>query len=156
MTFLKWLLLSLLLLPAMELAAFVAVAVAIGLGWAVLLLLFGSFCGLLLLRYGGGSHIARVRAAVNGRSFPALEADGRGGLVILSGILLLIPGFITDAVAVLLLALPALRAAMAALGVKQPSPPPPNGVLDLEPEQWRRVPDPQLRDEREGGRGPRG
>lgn len=151
MTFIKWLLLSLLLLPLMELAAFIAVAVAIGLGWAFLLILFGSFCGLLLLRHGGGSHISRIRTAVNGRSFTALQADGRGGLVMLSGILLLVPGFITDAVAVLLLVVPALRAAGIAFGVRHPPPPrAPDGVLDLEPEQWHRMPDPRIRDERDG------
>ena len=157
MTFLKWALLSLLLLPVMELAAFIAVAVAIGLGWAVLLILFGSFCGLMLLRQSGGAHVARIRAAVGGGSFTALQADGRGGLLILSGVLLLIPGFITDALAVLLLIWPALRAAGDALGVRQAGPASrsPDGVLDLEPEQWRRVPDPQLGDERDDGRGPR-
>jgi UPF0716 protein FxsA len=150
MTILKWLLLSLLLLPVMELAAFIAVAVAIGLGSAVLLILFGSFCGLMLLRHGGGGHIARLRAAVDGRSFTALQADGRGGLVILSGILLLIPGFITDAVAVVLLLRPVLQMAGEALGLRQPPSRPrsPDGVLDLEPEQWHRVPEAQLRDKR--------
>jgi UPF0716 protein FxsA len=153
MTFLKWLLVSLLLLPVMELAAFIAVAVAIGFGWAILLILAGSACGLMLLRHGGGAHVARIRAAVNGRSFTALEADGRGGLVILSGILLLIPGFITDAAAVVLLLLPALRAVF---GVRGPGPRPrsPDGVLDLEPEQWQRIPDPQLEDERTRRRPP--
>jgi UPF0716 protein FxsA len=153
MTFLKWLLIALLLLPALELAAFVAVALAIGFGWAVLLLLFGSFCGLLLLRHGGGSHIARIRSAMNGRSFTALEADGRGGLIILSGLLLLVPGFITDALAVLLLILPLLHMAAGRLGVRQPPPRrSPDGVLDLEPDDWHRVPDPRL-PEREDRRG---
>ena len=153
MTILKWLLLSLLLLPVMELAAFIAVAVAIGLGSALLLIVAGSFCGLMLLRHGGGSHIGRIRAAVNGRSFTALEADGRGGLVILSGVLLLIPGFITDAVAVVLLLRPAYLAAAEALGLRQPAPPQrsPDGVLDLQPEDWHRVPDAQLRDGRREG-----
>jgi UPF0716 protein FxsA len=106
---------------------------------------------MLLLRHGGGSHISRIRAAVNGRSFTALEADGRGGLVIISGILLLIPGFITDAVAIMLLLVPALRSAAEALGLRQQATPrrSPDGVLDLEPEQWHRVPDPRLRNERD-------
>lgn len=150
MTLLKWLPLSLLLLPIMELAAFIAVAVAIGLGWAVLLIVFGSFCGLMLLRHGGGTHIARLRAAVDGRSFTALQSDGRGGLVILSGILLLVPGFITDAVAVVLLLRPVLQIAAEALGLRRPPPSgrSPDGVLDLEPEQWHHVPEARLRGER--------
>jgi UPF0716 protein FxsA len=150
MPILRWLLLSLLLLPVMELVAFIAVAVAIGFGWAVGLILLGSFCGMLLLREGGGRHISRIRAAVNGRSFTALEADGRDGLVIISGILLLIPGFITDAIAIVLLIFPALRSAAGALGLRQPAPPRSrDGVLDLEPEQWHRVPDPRLANDRE-------
>jgi UPF0716 protein FxsA len=151
MPILRWLLLGLLLLPVMELIAFIAVAVAIGFIQALGLILLGSLCGILLLRHGGGGHIARVRAAVNGRSFSALEADGRGGLIILSGILLLIPGFITDAAALVLLIWPALRSAAEMLGLRRPAPPrrSPDGVLDLEPEQWRRVPDPRLRDERD-------
>ena len=150
MPLLQWLLLSLLLLPLMELVAFIAVAVAIGFGWAVALILLGSFCGMLLLRHAGGSHIARIRSAVSGRSFTALEADGRGGLIIISGILLLIPGFITDAIAIVLLLSPLLRSAAEALGLRHRAPPPrsPDGVLDLEPDQWQRVPDPRLSDER--------
>ena len=151
MPILRWLLLSLLLLPVMELVAFIAVAVAIGFGSALALILLGSFCGVLLLRHGGGNHVSRIRAAVNGRSFSALEADGRGGLVIVSGILLLIPGFITDAVAIVLLVWPALRGAAEALGLREPAPRPrsPDGVLDLEREQWHRVPDPRLPDQRD-------
>jgi UPF0716 protein FxsA len=149
MPILRWLVISLLLLPVMELIAFIAVAVAIGFGPSLGLILLGSLCGILLLRHGGGSHIGRIRAAVNGRSFTALEADGRGGLIIISGILLLIPGFITDALAVVLLILPALRSAAEALGLRQPAPPrsSPDGIVELAPDEWHRVPDPRLPNE---------
>jgi UPF0716 protein FxsA len=150
MTFLKWIAVSLLLLPLMELIAFIAVAAAIGFAAALGLIMLGSVCGLMLLRHGGGGHVARLRTAVNGRSFSALQTDGPGGLVLLAGILLLIPGFVTDAIALVLLIFPVLRSAAETLGLRQP---PvrrsPDGVLDLEPEQWRRVPDPRLPDERD-------
>ncbi len=150
MSFLKWIAVSVLLLPVMELAAFIAVAVAIGFDVALGLIVLGSVCGLMLLRHGGGGHVARIRTALNGRSFSALETDGPGGLVLLAGILLIIPGFITDAVALVLLAYPAVRSIAVTLGLRQP---PvrrsPDGVLDLEPEQWRRVPDTRLPPERE-------
>jgi UPF0716 protein FxsA len=146
----KWIAISLLLLPLLEPAAFVAVAVAIGFGPAVGLLILGSVLGLMLLRHGGGGHVARIRTAVNGRSFSALGADGPGGLVLLAGILLLIPGFVTDGIALVLLLFPAWRGIAAALGLRQPPQRrSPDGILDLEPEQWRRVPDPQLPNERE-------
>lgn len=150
MAILRWLLLSLFLLPLMELAAFIAVAVAIGFGWAVLLVLAGSAAGLLLLRHAGFGHIARVRMAMGSRDFTALQADGTGGLVLLSGFLLLVPGFITDAVALLLLIGPLRRILTEALGLQRPpARRAPDGVVDLEPEQWHRVPDPRLPDDRE-------
>jgi UPF0716 protein FxsA len=150
MTFLKWIVVSVLLLPLAELAAFIAVAVAIGFGAALGLIVLGTVCGLMLLRHGGGGRVARIRTAVNGRSFSAFEANGPGGLVLLAGILLIIPGFITDAVALLVLAFPAVRSLALTLGLRQP----PvrrshDGVLDLDSEQWHRVPDPRLPHERE-------
>ena len=153
MAIVKWLLLSLLLLPVMELAAFIAVAMAIGFGWALGLVVLGSFAGLMLLRHAGFGHIARVRVAMGSRDFTALQADGTGGLVLLSGVLLLIPGFITDAVAVILLVAPLRRVLAEALGLERPARSrAPDGVVDLEPEQWRRVPDPQLPDDRRDSR----
>src|SRR5471032_1401906 len=99
----KYLLLALLALPLAELAVFIAVATQIGFGWALALILAGSLAGGYLLRHAGGSHIARVRVAINQGSFTALQADGRGGAVLLAGILLLIPGFITDVLGLLVL-----------------------------------------------------
>jgi UPF0716 protein FxsA len=149
MPVLKWLLVSLLLLPIMELAAFVAVAVAIGFGPALGLILIGSLVGFFLLRHAGFGHIARMRVAMGNRDFTALSADGTGGMVLLSGVLLLIPGFITDAIGVLLLIAPLRRVVSDALGLQRPTPRAPDGVVDLEPEQWRRVPDPRLPDQRD-------
>jgi UPF0716 family protein affecting phage T7 exclusion len=150
MSFLKWIPVSLLLLPVMELATFIAVAVAIGFATALGLIVLGSICGMMLLRHGGGGHVARIRTAVNGRSFSALQTDAPGGVVLLAGILLLIPGFITDAIALVLLLFPALRRAAETLGLRQPPPcRSPDGVLDLEPEQWHQVPDPRLPHDRE-------
>ncbi len=104
----------------------------------------------MLLRHGGGSHIARVRTAWDQGSFTALQADSTGGIVLLAGILLLIPGFITDLAGLLLLLAPLWRALSAALGRGGP-PARTDGVVDLAPEQWHQVPDPALpnRDENE-------
>jgi UPF0716 protein FxsA len=100
----KWVLSVLLMLPFLELAAFIAVAVAVGFGWALGLILASSLAGALILRHAGGNHIARVRVALGQGSFTALQADGSGGLILLAGILLLIPGFITDVVGLAVLA----------------------------------------------------
>jgi UPF0716 protein FxsA len=144
----KWLLLALLALPLVELAAFIGVAATIGLIWALALLLAGSLAGALVLRYASGNHIARVRVALGDGGFTALQADSDGFLIVLAGILLLIPGFITDAAGLLLLIAPLRRALGTALrGGMQP--PRGDGVVDLQPEQWRRVPDPVLPEPRD-------
>jgi UPF0716 protein FxsA len=143
----KWLLLTLLALPILELAAFFAVAATIGFGWAFGLLLAASLAGLLVLRHAGGSHIARMRILLDQGSFAALQADSHGGLILLAGILLLIPGFITDIVALFLLVARLRRAVGAAFGGSA-SPPRNDGVVDLAPEQWHQIPDPSLPDRR--------
>jgi UPF0716 protein FxsA len=141
----KWLLLALLALPLAELVVFILVASHIGFALALMLVLAGMLAGGLVLRHAGGSHVARVRVAINQGldqgSFTALQAGGRGGAFLLAGILLLIPGFITDALALLVLA--------GTLFQRQSPPVRSDGVVDLEPEQWQRVPDPALPDRRE-------
>ena len=97
----------------------------------------------MVLRHAGGSHIARMRVAVGTNNFTSLQADGPGTLTLLAGILLLIPGFITDALGLLLLLAPLRRALAALLGLR-PKPAQPDGVVDLEREQWHQVPDPAL------------
>ena len=87
----KWLLSMLLVLPLMELAAFIAVSAFIGFGWALGLVLAGSLAGLLILR-----HVERLRVALDHGNFTVLRADSSGGLTLLAGILPLVPGFITD------------------------------------------------------------
>jgi len=139
----KYLLLAVLALPFLELAAFIAVAQAIGFLWALTLIVAGSLAGATVLRRAGGNHIARVRLAMDGGAFSALHADDAGAATLFAGILLLIPGFITDLVGLALL-VPVLRRGLAALfGWRQPAPRD-DGVVDLQPEQWHRVPDPTL------------
>jgi len=143
----KVLLLTLLALPVLELVAFGAVAATIGFGWALILLLAGSFAGALVLRHAGGNHIARMRVAMAEGSISSLAADSTGSLVILAGILLLVPGFITDLVGLGVLASTLFRP-------RRAPPQRSDGVVDLEPEQWRRMPEPALRDDRDRGSRP--
>jgi UPF0716 protein FxsA len=139
----KWLVLAVLALPLAELAVFIAVAATIGFPLALGLVLAGSFAGALVLRHAGGNHIARVRVALDQGSFTSVESDARGAVILLAGILLLIPGFITDVLGLLLLIAPLRRAVFGRFGRRAP-PARADGVVDLEPEQWRRVPDPAL------------
>jgi UPF0716 family protein affecting phage T7 exclusion len=99
----KWPLLALLALPFMELVVFIAVTESIGFLWALGLLLATSLAGVMALRHAGGNQIARVRVALGEGGFTALRADSAGTVAQLAGILLLIPGFITDIQGLLLL-----------------------------------------------------
>ena len=137
----KWVLWAVLAMPLLELTAFIVVASAIGFGWALSLIFIGSIAGLLILRHAGGAHIARIRVALAQGTFTALQADSKGGLTLLAGILLLIPGFISDIVALMLLIAP-LRRVIGLVGSTAAKEQ--DGVVDLAPEQWRRVPDPSL------------
>ncbi|MDO9412804.1 MAG: FxsA family protein [Pseudolabrys sp.] len=140
----KWLLLSVLALPLAEAVAFIAVAAALGFFQALGLLILGTVAGVMVLRHAGGNHIARVRTAMAQGGLTALQADGTGGLILLAGILLVIPGFITDALGLLVLTVPLWR-----MLTGPPAPPArTDGIVDLEPEQWRRVDDPALSDRR--------
>lgn len=147
----KWALLAIVILPFLELAAFIIVAATVGFGWALSLLLAGSLTGLLVLRHAGGNHIARMRVVMEQGSFTALRADGSGGVLLLAGILLLIPGFISDLLAFFLLVGPVWRAAGAAFGERTAHD---DGVVDLAPQQWHQVPDPSLPDRRRDDRKP--
>jgi UPF0716 protein FxsA len=95
-------LLGLVLYAVVEIAAVVAVASWIGIGWTLLLLLGLSLLGVLLLRREG------TRAW---RSFSAAVAEGRppgrealdGMLVLAGAVLIVLPGFVTDVLALLCL-----------------------------------------------------
>jgi UPF0716 protein FxsA len=150
-----WLLTALLALPLAEIVVFVLVAVWIGFAWAALALFTTTLAGALILRHSGGAHIARVRTVLGPQRVTALEADGPGTLTLLAGILLLIPGFITDAIGILLL-VPPLRRGLGVLLLRAftSAAPKREGVVDLDPQEWRQMPDAKLRDERDRQRGP--
>ncbi|MGH7879959.1 MAG: FxsA family protein, partial [Candidatus Binataceae bacterium] len=114
-----------------------------------LLLTAASFAGAMVLRHAGGNHIPRVRGALGQGSFTSLQADGTGTLTLFAGILLLIPGFITDVLGLLLLLEPPRRSLAIWLGLRAPSTRT-DGVVDLAAEQWHQVPDPALPHRRDG------
>jgi UPF0716 protein FxsA len=148
----KWLLLGLAALPLAELAAFIAVAALWGFVAALALLIGASVAGGVILRRAGGNHVQRMRVAMRDgfarQDFTALRVDGIGGLTLLGGFLLAVPGFITGAIGILVLLVPTWRLLSETLG-RRPPEPPADGVVDLNPTQWRRVEDPRLSDRRD-------
>jgi UPF0716 protein FxsA len=93
---------ALILLAAVEVLAFIEVGHAIGWLGAVVLLLGTSLIGTQILRIQGRAAIGRVSLAVSEHRAPGRAAlDGVLGL--LGGLLLVVPGFVTDALGALLL-----------------------------------------------------
>ena len=103
-------LLGIAVLLAAEIAALVSVAARIGVLPAIGLLVVVSLCGPWLVRRAGLGVWRRARASVATGAAPD-RALLDGVLLLLAGLLICIPGFVTDAAGILLL-LPAVRAAL--------------------------------------------
>lgn len=91
--------------PVAEVFVFIEVGLAIGWLWAVVLLVGTSMLGVQLLRIQGRVAIERVSLAVSERRAPGAAALD-GALGFLGGLLLVVPGFISDVFGALLLAAP--------------------------------------------------
>ena len=100
------LLLAFIAVPVAELAVIVAVAHHIGLLWTLATLFGFSILGSVLAKEQGLEMWRRVRVSLARGDIPSSEVVD-GFLILLAGALLLTPGFITDAVGVLLLIPPA-------------------------------------------------
>ncbi len=99
------LLLLLLCVPLLELYVIVQVAGGMGIGWTILLLIGVSVAGAWMVRRSGLGVLNQIRNRLNRGELPAAElVDGL--LILLAGALMLTPGFLTDAVGLLLLFLP--------------------------------------------------
>jgi UPF0716 protein FxsA len=96
------LLLVLIALPVVEVFVFIEVGHAIGWLLAIVLLLGTSVIGARLLRIQGRSAIERVSLAVSEHRAPARAAVD-GALGFLGGVLLAVPGFVTDVLGALLM-----------------------------------------------------
>jgi UPF0716 protein FxsA len=89
-------------LPIVEITVAIQVAHHIGgLNTVALLLLF-SFAGMWLARLEGFSVVRRIQEQLENRMVPTNELI-EGALVFVGGVLLVVPGFVTDALGLLLL-----------------------------------------------------
>jgi UPF0716 protein FxsA len=143
----KWIIPAILMLPLAEIAAFVTVASWIGFGWALLLALATTFCGVWVLRRAGRDGLARFRGAMAARADFDLGAGTF--LTVLGGLLLVLPGFITDVLGGLVLIGPLRRRLVALLrpstaAGRRGGAGAAEGVVDLDPEEWRQLPERQL------------
>ena len=94
--------------PILELWVLIRVGAAIGAGLTIGLVVLSAMLGIAILKRQGFQTLARVRARVaRGEEPTAAVLDGM--VLAVAGLLLLIPGFLTDVLALLAL-IPALRA----------------------------------------------
>ncbi|SHN46028.1 FxsA family protein [Cryptosporangium aurantiacum] len=97
----------LIVVPTVEISVLIRVGHEVGLGWTLVLLLASAFLGSWLLRREGGRAFRALRDAAQAGRTPAKES-AEGAVVLVGGLLMILPGFLTDVVGILLL-LPPIR-----------------------------------------------
>lgn len=98
---------ALLVVPVLEIAAFIAIGGQIGIIATLLLIVVTAVIGSFLLRVQGFATLARIRTHMDAGTLPGREL-GDGAMILAAGMLLLTPGFVTDTIGFLLF-VPALR-----------------------------------------------
>ena len=96
-----------LVIPLIEIYFLIQVGQVIGAAWTIFLVVATAVIGAFLLRLQGFQTLVRAQSVMAKAQIPAMEMM-EGLCLLLSGALLLTPGFFTDTVGFLLL-LPALR-----------------------------------------------
>jgi UPF0716 protein FxsA len=138
----KRIIVAILLLPMAEVAVFILVAAIIGLLWAFMLTVATSVAGFLVLRRAGRGGLAGLRVAVADSDITAIQANTGGFLTVVAGLLLLLPGFLTDLIGGLLLIGPLRRRCGAAF--RRAASRRDRGrsaIIDLAPDEWQQLPD---------------
>jgi UPF0716 protein FxsA len=149
--------LFLLALPFLEIAGFIVVGSEIGVLPTLGLIILSMFVGVFLLRFQGFGLIQRIRQEAAAGRTPGRELV-HGVMLFIAALLLIIPGFITDIIG-LLLFIPAIREIGWRLvsdrivvvdgmrrGGARPSAGPSNGrdrVIDLNPDDYNSDPNPR-------------
>lgn len=140
---------ALLGIPILEIAVFIQIGGLIGVFPTLAMIFVTAVIGTALLRHQGFSLLTRIRAEMDAGRIPGSEL-GHGAMILVAGVLLLTPGFVTDAIGFLLF-VPAVRSAiwrfiarhvvvidMARQGARPSNPNEP--VVDLDEDEWRRKP----------------
>ncbi|WP_051228608.1 FxsA family protein [Pleomorphomonas oryzae] len=130
--------------PIAEIATLIWVGGHLGVINTVGLVLLAAFGGLALFRYIGFGLLRRVQTELSAGRMPTgtlLE----GLIVLIAGVLLILPGFLSDVLALLLLFAPVRRLIIAAIAARltvstassgrRPST---DGVVDLDDDEWER------------------
>jgi len=135
---------AILLLPLIEIAVFIWIGGLIGVLPTILLTVVTALAGTMMLRQQGLSLLMRMQTELDAGRSPGSEVM-QGAMIVLASLLLLIPGFVTDAIG-LLLFVPPVREALARFiisrsnvviveggpGTRRPE----DGVVDLDTGDW--------------------
>ena len=105
------LLILFLTVPLVEIAILIKIGKVIGAGYTIALVIGTAILGAALLRTQGISTLAKVQTNINRGQLPATELI-EGLILLISGVLLLTPGFFTDMLGFLAL-VPILRLRLA-------------------------------------------
>ncbi len=105
-----YLFLAFVLVPIIEIALFIQVGGAIGLGPTLLIVVLTAFLGTWLVRNQGQLAMGQLRNSFNRLSDPT-EPLAHGAMILFAGALLLTPGFFTDGFGFALL-IPRVRVAV--------------------------------------------
>ncbi|TDL78329.1 FxsA family protein [Palleronia sediminis] len=102
-----WLLAAFILIPLIEIGLFIQVGGAIGLWPTLLIVVLTAIVGTSLVRSQGAAAMSDLRRSMNELRDPS-EPLANGAMILAAGLLLLTPGFFTDAVGLSLL-IPGVR-----------------------------------------------
>jgi len=144
MSLVKWTFVGLLTLPAAELVVLLLATATVGWFWTIVLLLGASLAGVYLLRRTGRGDLDRLRQAFSQEGLRAIHLETPGFATMLGAILLVIPGFITDILGIALFVPAFRRWAAGTIGRaarRKPQERQDPSVIDLEPHEWRQLPD---------------
>lgn len=135
---------AILLVPLVEIAVFIWIGGLIGVLPTVLLTVVTALAGSLMLRQQGLSLLMRMQKELDAGRAPGNEIM-QGAMIVLASILLLLPGFVTDTIG-LLLFVPPIREALVRFiiarsnvvvtGSVGPGMPPDGHVVDLDADDW--------------------
>ncbi|MEX1661253.1 FxsA family protein [Thioclava sp. 15-R06ZXC-3] len=102
-----WIFLAFLAVPLIEIGLFIKVGGTIGLGPTLAIVVITAVLGTTLVRREGARALEDLRRSLNELSDPSRPL-AHGAMILVAGVLLLTPGFFTDALGLLLL-IPGVR-----------------------------------------------
>ncbi|MBL4806580.1 MAG: FxsA family protein [Rhodobacteraceae bacterium] len=105
-----WLFLVLVAVPTIEIGLFIQVGGFIGIWPTLAIVIVTAFIGSSLIRVQGRATLEALKNSVNSGANPAFFM-AHGALILVAGVLLLTPGFFTDATGLLLM-VPPIRSAI--------------------------------------------